>query len=351
MHIPFSLKSLFAVSATTALVLTTEGAIAATFNPAPLFDSAGRYSVVNPINDDPTDIYFPTSPDLTTNNESFPLVLLLQGGLVDKSFYSDYASLVARYGFVVVVPNSSRFVNPPGITALIPDLAQVNDVLTHMTSENASATSPIAGRIDLSRYGLLGHSLGAATALSAIGDLCLARFFCEGDFDRPSNLLAGAFFGANLRDPITNEYYPIANDGIAVALIQGDRDGRALPFRAELTYNNVQTPPKALITLAGVNHFGITNVNTPAGSIPDPIAQTVPQSVAIETTARWSALFLRANMLEDEAAANYIYFTGDARDPIASVVRETVPEPATWLGLSVVSILLSSTYRQRKSSY
>src|ERR687885_343248 len=76
--------------------------------------------------------------------------------------------------------------------------------------------------------------------------------------------LFGCFFcGAVGVSVIANEFVPIANDGIAVALIQGDIDGVALSERAQSTFDKIQTPPKALITVMGANHFSISNVNNP----------------------------------------------------------------------------------------
>ena len=169
-----------------------------------------------------------------------------------------------------------------------------------MTIKNAKAMSPIAGIVDTERLGLLGHSFGAAVGLSVIANQCL-NFLCRELFTRPKELLVGAFYGANLRDQATNEFIAIQNNGIGVELIQGDRDGVALPERAERTFENIQTSPKALITLSGANHFGITNVNNPSGACPDLIAPTLVQSVGIETIARWSGLFLRSSLLNDQA--------------------------------------------------
>jgi hypothetical protein len=81
---------------------------AATIDYSPQFQEAVRYSTTISANNDVADIYYPKISDLNSGNNSFPIALLLQGALVDKSFYSDYASLVARYGFVVVVPNHFR---------------------------------------------------------------------------------------------------------------------------------------------------------------------------------------------------------------------------------------------------
>jgi hypothetical protein len=187
--------------------------------------------------------------------------------------------------------------------------------------------------------------------VSAIANQCLRELFlCREPFARPKELLAGVFFGANLRNVITNEFVPISNNGIAVALIQGDRDGVALPERAERTFDNIQTPPKALITVRGANHFGITDVNNPPGANPDRNTPTLNQAVGIETIARWSGLFLQANMLEDRVASDYIYSKGDALDPNVSVTSVAVPEPSSMAGMVMFAVLgVGYGWRKRKA--
>ncbi|WP_445240572.1 hypothetical protein [Microcoleus vaginatus] len=85
--------------------------------------------------------------------------------------------------------------------------------------------------------------------------------------------------------------------------------------RDQSTFDKIQIPPKTLITVTGANHFGISDVNNPAGANPDLNTATLEPAVGIETIARWSALFLRANMLKDRAAFDYIYSQGDGLDP------------------------------------
>ena len=344
----FALKplSILTISATFT-TFAADMAFAAAFNPAPRYDDFASFSTVIVGNSDEADIYYPVLADATPVDD-LPMALLLQGALVDKSFYSDYASQVARYGFVVVAPNHERFI--PGLgNALVPEVSQIGAVLDALNSENVDPLSPLTGQIDTGKLGLLGHSFGGAVGLSAIANEC-APFLCFGSFERPSELMAGAFFGANRRDQITNEPIPIPNDGIGVALLQGAQDGRALPSNAKATFDNIVAPPKALVTLAGVNHFGITNVNTPSGAIPDPNEQTLDQAVAIETVARWSGLFLRGTLLEDKGALDYVLKTGEGLDPnVSSVEAKAVNEPSSWVGSVSLGLLLGCLgYRRQR---
>lgn len=163
----------------------------------------------------------------------------------------------------------------------------------------------------------------------------------SGSFSRPKELVAGAFFGTSLRNFTTGEFIPVTNSGIPTAILQGNLDTIALPQRAKTTYENIQSPPKALINILGANHFGINNTNNPPGiTLPDTNNPTLPQDVAVETIARWSGLFLRASILSDRDAFNYVYSTGDALDPNVTVISQSkpIPEPDSKWDVSLLAV-------------
>lgn len=317
----------------------------------PLFEEVDSYTTTISANQDIADIYFP-QPSNNQNHIEFPIALLLQGANVDKSNYSNFASIVASYGFIVVVPNHEKSLPELNLTGLFAETSQIDAVLAQMSAENSNPASPIAGIVDTEKLALLGHSQGGAVGLSAIANLC-QPIICEGDYNRPDQLVAGAFFGANLRNQTTQEFIPINNSGIPIALLQGNIDNIALPFRAKATYNNIQTPPKTLIDISGVNHYGIANTNNPDGARSDSNTPTLDQDVAVETVARWSGLFLRASVLDDKDAIDYVYNKGDDLDENVSVINQPTPVPESTSELTfttglVVMSVLGALLREKK---
>lgn len=224
---------------------------------------------------------------------------------------------MAAFGFVVVVPNHLRAVF--GIPGLWASADQSLTTVAWSKAENTRADSPLAGRLDPASFALLGHSFGGAAGVATVQGQC-APPFCFGlppGAVKPAELKAAAFFGTNNAPPGGGPVAPIANT-VPVALIQGAADGVAAPAAAHATYEALQLKPKALVTVAGVNHYGITNVQNPAGAAPDPSAQTTGQVDGIRTSARWSALFLKAS-LGDSFARSYVRYWGDSADSAVTV--------------------------------
>jgi predicted dienelactone hydrolase len=310
-------------------------AAATTSGAAPLYEKVDRYETTIATNNDPADIYFPIPSDIKTQTDTFPIALLLPGALVDKSYYSNFARIVASYGFVVVVPNHRRSVPALGVKRLLAETSQVNHVLNYMVKENSNPTSPIAGMLDTKKLVLLGHSHGGAVGMTAIENSCVSPF-CEGNFTRPDALIGGAFYGTHRKDLKTGKFSATKNAGIPIALVEGSRDGVATQDEVQGTYELIQDRPKMLITVNGANHFSITDVNHPAGAKPDSSNPTLDQPVATETIARWSALFLRAYALHDASALDYLKNTDDSRDENVKVMSQAQPVSESLLILSVL---------------
>lgn len=317
-----SFKSSIALVASVFMGATLKLNAATPFNPDPIYSEAKQYTITITPNNEPADIYYPVLPETENRNNFVPIALVLPGALVDKSDYSNFASFVARYGFIVVVPNRERMVPAPTgemVKALAPEQRQVVDILAEITAENQDSTSPIGGLVDTNKLGLLGHSYGGFVGLAAIQNMCHPNI-CSGTFNRPPQVKAGIFYGTNFRDPpLTGSYPPVKNGDIPIALIAGSLDQIADREESQSTYEQIQNPPKALVIVEGANHYGITNRDNLER---DKVRPTLEQKVANETIARWSALFLRSHLLNDQNAFNYFYHTGDERDDGVRVITE-----------------------------
>jgi hypothetical protein len=292
------------------------------FSPEPLYKEIKSYTTTIATSGDPADIYYPIAKSNTCPVE-FPIALLLQGALVDKADYANFASQVASYGFIVVVPNNERTLSAPTgqtITGLFPEPQQINEVLDWMEAEDVNPDSPIANIIDPDKLGLLGHSFGGSVGLGASQEDIFVPGISSPDYVQPPELKAGIFYGTSFRNPVTDAVLPLNNQDIATGLIVGDRDGVIKPGSTSETYDLILNPPKALITVEGANHYGITNLDN---LLREPNRPTLEQSTATETIARWSGIFLQAHLQGSLGALDYIYNTGDALDPNVSLISQS----------------------------
>ncbi|WP_430784445.1 alpha/beta hydrolase family protein [Actinoplanes sp. G11-F43] len=288
-----------------AAILTSVAAAAAVPTPA-VASSPAVHSFATTINGDAADVYYPRA------GTRLPVALLLQGANVDKAHYSSYARILASYGFAVAVPNHSRVIF--GTAGLFPEGAQAAATVAWAAAQDADPASPLHRRVDEDRLVLAGHSFGAAAALTLSGGTCGIPF-CPAPVPVPQQLAAVATYGGNT----VNGDAPLPVPGtVPVAYLQGLADGVATPAEGRATYDVTAATPKAFIAVTGANHYGITDVQNPPGAAPDPSTQTLPQRTGVETTARWTAKWFRAQ-LGDPAARAYIHTVGDRLDPNVTV--------------------------------
>jgi predicted dienelactone hydrolase len=299
-----------AVAALTAALAAVTAALAAPAPASAAYSSVAVYA--STVNGDAADVYHPVTG---SPHDPWPVVLLLQGANVDKAQYSGYAAKVASYGFAVVVPNHFQVLfGQPGLYATG---AQAGWTVTWAQAENARAGSPLLGALDPGRLLLLGHSFGGAAALNLTTGLCTPPF-CTAPAPAPPQLKAVALYGTNNTQPGTGTTPPVANT-VPVALIQGSADGVGSPANGYATYQGVTSPPKLYASVLGANHYGITDAQNPAGARPDLSPQTLAQAQSVETAARWSAYWLRAQ-LGDPVGQAWVYGFGDLVD--ANVTTE-----------------------------
>ena len=83
----------------------------------------------------------------------------------------------------------------------------------------------------------------------------------------------------------------------------------------------------------------------------EPNRPTLDQATATETIARWSGLFLRANLLGDHGASNAVFNANAAFDPNVSIISQHNPDELSpqrigsklapidsWIGADAVEV-------------
>ena len=239
-------------------------------------------------NGDAATVYLPTGPGPESADERLPVVVHLQGGSVDAQHYAGFGRTLAQAGFAVIVPNHLRVLGAPGSPpSPLTEGQVVAAALRGLSRAAEPAGSFLRARIDLDRIAVTGHSFGGVVGLYTVAGLCMAPF-CTPPLLRPP-LRAAAFFGTHLvRD---GKAEVPAMQGVPVALLAGLQDGRALPDQIRATYDRL-SGPRSLIRIDGVNHYGITDSNPPAGATPETRTQTREQGQGVRLIARAVAAFL-----------------------------------------------------------
>jgi len=318
--------------------------------PKPAFTNTAKYSTEMPISSvstypedvpDKTDIYYPVPDDNDTTAYKFPMALFLQGGRVNKIYFSEFAKEVAKYGFIVVVPNHDAdflLMDMIQFEGFFAENQQIPDVIDFMNVEHADAASPLYGIVDNSTMVLTGHSFGSAVILDAIQETCEFPLCRPEDstFTLPDEVKAVALTGINgipFGNPFDSENRATDNR-VPLAIVNGDMDENALYADTKETYEIIENPPKALVFIKGANHYGLCDVNNPGNpnfpeddkidgtSTPQNAEPKLNQDISIETNARWVALFLRAHALGDAAALEYVSTTGKYLDSNVEVSYE-----------------------------
>lgn len=233
------------------------------------------------------DVYYPA------NSSNLPIVVLFQGGNVHSSFYSKYAARIASSGYVVYVGQRCTtfivqyFIYPPASLG--------NKALSLAKDQNQDSTSPLFGKIDTSKVGFLGHSLGGVVAIFAMNNICEFPF-CDSEYSFMNEVKGGIFYGSGLGANFNKSRFyvnPTTGKGIPIGYIQGSLDGANKPTTGRGSYEN-SIATKAYFTIDGSNHYGITDINNPFGANPEVNSSTLSQSDSLSKISESSILFLNA---------------------------------------------------------
>jgi predicted dienelactone hydrolase len=196
----------------------------------------------------PTDIYIPPGPG------PFPLIVHAHGSGGDPAKFSILFGVWARQGYVVAAPtfplSNDRTPGPTIIGDYQNQALDMRFVIEQLLGMSAHTGDELSQKIDASRVGVSGLSLGGATTYGVAFNSC-----CRDTHVRAAIIMSG------IKLPFTGGTYNFA--GTPVLIFHGTNDP-LIPYHTAPTAYSAAAPPKYFVTLIGAGHA------PPYENTPDP---------------------------------------------------------------------------------
>jgi predicted dienelactone hydrolase len=211
--------------------------------------------------------------DVSPRQRSYPVVIMRAGASAEVANYSTLAEDLASHGYIVVGfdapyrtyvvvfpdgrvmrrtpennpelcvdlgnPEKARCVNKL-LTAWTADIAFVLDRLEQLNTSGASGK--FAGRLDMSRVGVFGHSFGGATA----AQFCHDDSRCKAGID-----VDGQPFGSVIQEGLRQPFLFVLSDQIH----SSDPEARQVKANIQSIYDRLPPDGRLRIAIRGANHF------------------------------------------------------------------------------------------------
>jgi hypothetical protein len=174
--------------------------------------------------------------ELGKDGVTHPVVVWTNGATGGISFYQPFLEQITSHGFFIVADKMSGATHDP-------EIVMQKAGIDWAVAENERADSPYAGKLDVSKIAIMGHSLGA-----------IASF---GNADDPRLATTVHWSGGVTGNPVGVDESWINRIEHPVAFICGGSDGAAGPSCAADFTAAPDDVPVFYGTLAGADHLGV----------------------------------------------------------------------------------------------
>ena len=215
-------------------------------------------------------VYYPTDAE-----PPFAALAIVPGYACPESSIADWAPFLASWGFVVMtIGTSNPETGAPDDSVMPPVRAEALwDALRTIAGENTRSASPLCGRLDLTRLGVAGWSMGGGGALmaaSAHSDLmgAFAMAPWNDSIDYSGNTVPSLIFGGQVDTLVSN------------AML--DEEYRSLPAGT----------PRLMYVVRNGDHF-VANSPTSAATDHAPDGESTPAVARLGLS--WMKVFLECD--------------------------------------------------------
>jgi predicted dienelactone hydrolase len=205
-------------------------------------------------------------PEISRRQQSYPVVIMRAGASAEVWKYTTLAEDLASHGYVVLgfdapyrtfevaFPDGRVYNRKPENNPELYSGAELNRVASRLLEAwtgdidfvlDRLGTSPgkFAGRLDLSRVGVFGHSFGGATA----AQFCSRDSRCKAGID-----IDGSLHGSVIQEGIHKPFLFLLSDH---GDFSSDAETRQIKADIQSVYDRLPADGRLLVSIRGANHF------------------------------------------------------------------------------------------------
>ncbi len=241
----------------------------------------------------------------------YPALSSGHGFLTNRSYYQSTLEHLATWGYFVIATESGM--------ELFPNHSNYADdlryCLTYLETAAADSASWLFGQVDVTRFGLAGHSMGGGASI-----LAAAR---DARVDAVASL-AAAETNPSAQAAMTSVLVPIR-------LIVGSSDGIVSPSTTRAMYDNGR-PPRQFAAIQGGWHCGFLDSNLLFGCDSGPLAR----AEQLRRTRRLLTEFFNLYLKGDQGPWRVVWGPDWDADPQVLTDRDAglALAPATQIGIT-----------------
>jgi len=264
-------------------------------------------------------LYYPSGTN--QNAAPYPIIILNHGMAAQYSYYAWFAEAMANKGYIVAMPN--RII--PGVN-MEEGKRLTNFLLAYLSAKNRFTTS-LEGKVDLTRVGIVGHSMGADVALFSTGVANLKAILAIAPADKSvgamnfvSNLTSKLLLGKYIEKSMNKIYSNISSTSVPIMYLAGSLD-KIVTSEAPKTLYGLTTSKKALLILNGANHVQFSPTGKASSDAIAAMLDNTPtmtaskvQEMTIIYGGAWFDYFIKGDqaakkMLDDGSASSGTFST------------------------------------------